>query len=458
MQEIIDYADFDTLRTLSLVSRSFRQAACRRLRPLEHFDLRAAEVPESIHKDLTAWYLYELTGVGVRVLADAMHFHWGMAGADWHEFEGNSPIPEAERGHKWTFEYYDAEEEVYECPKGDGRVDSFEEIPAGDMAALRRARVLDIAYPLDRPEVFLSMRLMPNLHTMRLLPLPPGVRTQTLHSNPPVARIVFFDLPGRWLKPVLTQTTDWSGKFDLCSAQTSKVVIHQTHRRKGRLMDAMFPPVPRAPPAQLKTITYIFQRWDPRDDDARAAENAEGTNPTPEEQSAEDATNGENSDRPVDIANGAHSGPNNGSDDARHRPLNFFIGLAVWAAGHGVELTVVGAQDLDPLVFEHPLPQALDETKQGCANGEKSGAQDGQAGDDTRPQGVVRHLMCQVLRCAALRAAEPTPGMPTGDLVAKVRANVHFVTRDAYRASIGEEEFDIETNIDYFKRRGVSQP
>lgn len=394
VQEVFDHADLDTLLALSQVNRSFHQAATRRLRPYRHFNLNAADVPESIHLDLTAWYLYELTGRGARVLADAMHFHWGAAGSDWHDFEGaHTPIPESERGHKWTFEYYDAEEEVYLCPKQDGRVDSFEEIPAADMNTLKRARVLDIHYPLSKAESFLNTQLMPNLHTARFPAAAPPMIQESLSDPPAVERIVFFDNPGRWFKPV-----PYNEDFNLCSDRTAKVVIHQKNGRKGRDKDAMCPPAPMPPSKRLQELAYIFTRWGLDKND-----------------------------------NGARS-------------LDRFLFLMMWAAmEHDVKVTVVGLQDLDPAIFRDEPLRITPEPPGECQK-EKPDEYYKSANYKSIVTGedIVAYFKQKLVKIARIAK--------NAEFAEKAQKNVTFLTRDAYRDAIGEEEFGIETDVDYHKR------
>lgn len=97
VQEMFDHAHIESLWALSRVSRSFRAAACRRLWPLEHFDLRVVEVPYDPHRDENEWFLYEVSGEGVRFLAVEQEFDWGEQDGDFYRAGGSPPIWGGER-------------------------------------------------------------------------------------------------------------------------------------------------------------------------------------------------------------------------------------------------------------------------------------------------------------------------------------------------------------------------
>lgn len=371
MEEIFEaaYASADAglLRALAGVNRSTRRAALPRLRPLEHFELRVTSVPESIHAGETATFLYELTGVGVHLLADAKHFRWGDAGGAWHTFEALPLLPPSpslsvrvrERG---SVSHHEVEEEAeaYVCPKQDGRVDSFEEIPQQDMVILKHARVLDVNYPVDRAEAFLTSRLQPRLDTVRFVTVPPP--KEMLVFPLPARRVVYFDNPGLWIRPGYH-----AADFDLCSDMTSKLVIHEKCRQHRK--DAIFLPLPQTPSKRLKDITCFLPRWET---------------------------------------------PLSG-----YRYFEPCIWLAVWAVMHGVRVAMVGAWDVEPAVL-------------------RGGG----------PGNSVRYIQSRIEAFA--RSCSSDNGVES-----RLR-DVTFVTRDEYRDIIGQEDFDIETDVDYYKHRGSS--
>lgn len=156
---------------LSRVSRSFRAAACRRLWPLEHFDLRVVEVPYDPRRDENELFLYEVSGEGVRCLADEQEFDWGEQDGDFYraggvrQFGVESVLISMRSTLTTTIEV------IHPPLSPDGRVHSLEAIPQVDREALQRARVLHVNYPLNPFEALMTDHLMPHLHTVRFLPV-----------------------------------------------------------------------------------------------------------------------------------------------------------------------------------------------------------------------------------------------------------------------------------------------
>lgn len=426
MQEIFNAADADALWALSSACKSFQEAARPRLLPAEHFGLGALYVPASTHRNMSAPYLFDLNNdaADVHLRADVMSlFAW-----DWWREEA-APSSNSRQGTHfstlhpvgndipWAFDFRGAASHTRS--KGDGRINRIKDIPAKDRLALVRARVLDVDYPLDKAALALIARLMPRLHTYRFLP---GANTLLQEGLPYVERVVFFDAPARWTRPFrsIRRVSDIEVRRDLCSPITRKVVIHQRGGHAFECQDvSVLSSLPNRP-EQLEHITYVFHHWElwseERERNRRWALKG-GYNP-------------------------GHS-------------LAFFVKVAVWAAGHGIKVTVVGAQDLNPQVLpgfrategtghdrqaDVGLPGSSDQQK--LAEKEHS----------KKPHPIVEALKRELARYAKSVKEETVEGKPMEPLVTRVIQNVVFLTRDAYRDKVGQVDFEIETDVYYYTR------
>lgn len=402
-------ADIDALRVLAHVNRSFRAAARCRLRPLEHFSLSSAELPYEVHHDKTAWRLYELSGPGVRFRADTQHFGWGSQGVKWHNYQGEfTPMSEDESDVQpgdWEYEYYDLDGRDYIMPE-DGRISRWDDIDEATRESARQARVLDVAYPLEKEELFVNSQLMPYVQTVRFVP---GEKIETLeYLHPPAHRVVYFDSPARWVAPPVHDRVRWSGRdenenFAFCSDETRKLVVHHRHR-SPTARERMFPLTPRRP-AQLEELVYVFPSFD-----------AEG------------------------------------AGDAEYaKSIVTFTKLVVWAAGHDIRVTIVGAQDLLPFFLAPGWERHKAQHNVQVSGSDPCSDVNAEVIERLRLK-IVQRFKQMIINCAADLGAHPVPGMPTQDLAEKVQT-ASFVTRDEYRESVGPEDYAIETDIDYYTRQ-----
>lgn len=226
-------------------------------------------------------------------------------------------------------------------------------------------------------------------------------------------------------------------------------------------MDAMFPPLP-LPAPRLKNITYIFQWWIVDDDEEADTESSVHSDTGDNTEDAEGTADGSDDDDESAANGGVNENSNNGNGNEKpHLPLNLFIKLVAWAAGYGAQVTVEGAQDLDTRAFANPLPKRTESGEQDdlSANGGQGRlAVNGQGGEKTQEsitgKAIVRLLKRELGIYALHCLSNPVPGMPLKDLEARVRKNIVFLTRAQYCDSIGQEEFDVETDVGYYKRRG----
>lgn len=379
IQEIFQHADLDAVRVLSRVNRSLRAAACRRLWPLQHFDLKVVAAPYYDRRLDNDRHLYELRGEGVRVLAEAENFDWCSAGEEFHEAVGRR-----------------SQQARSPLLVPDGRVKSLDEIPLADRERLRGACVLDIdQLELNRAELFMVEHFMPSLHTVRF----PGIDNhgaETVHF-PRASRFVFLDdwaEHARLMPPGYPAKRKPVSKFLFCAADATKVVINQAHG--VNFLETKRTPMPRST-GKLKEISYIFKHWD-----ASTIEN-------------------------------------------ESESLELFVRLAVWAAGNGVKVTVVGADELDGSLIVQRCKKTV--TGKGKRRKYEEHLITGAV--------IVRSLKEELAKFAAQAEAEPLTGMPENWVAEKVERNVTFVTRDQYRDTIGLEDFKIETEQHYYNSQAL---
>lgn len=406
VEEIFKHADIEALRVLSRVSRSFRSAARRRLLPLEHFNLEVVHESNDLRRVSGESTRYAVIGKDVQLRADVRLFDSGVKALELYQTLG----PEL---FNWGYDS-DGEESIdhesgcsdwdYPTQPPPGWEDSFDGIPQEKRDALQRARVLDIDWSLKQLEASLTDRLMPHIHTVRFepvdnscpLPIEP-------YAFPRAQRTVFLDhlysdnLDNLLWRPLLFAVADeldfdQSGKFALCSPDTIKMVVNQVQGFKYGASEKMFPPTPR-PTAQLKRISYVFKHWDvdPQEDQSSS--------------------------------------------------LDLFVKFTVWAAGHGIAVTVVGAEELDPLLIVQRREKTAKGREKIFARGEQN---------SISRKAIVQVLKQEITKCAADVEAHPSEGMPKGRLGQKMRKNVTFISREQYRDMIGEEDFSIETEMYYF--------